>query len=128
MAPEQIDYVNAHGTATRLNDPVETAAIKRVFGSHAYEVPISATKSMTGHCFGGSGAIEALACVMSVYTDTIHPTINYGRPDPDCDLDYVPGVARRRPVHLALNNAFGFGGQNACLVVGKWKGNFTPCA
>jgi beta-ketoacyl-acyl-carrier-protein synthase II len=128
VAPEQIDYVNAHGTATRMNDPVETAAIKRVFGSHAYEVPISATKSMTGHCFGGSGAIETLACVMSVYADTIHPTINCERPDPDCDLDYVPGVARHQPVYLALNNAFGFGGQNACLVVSKWKGNSTPCA
>ncbi len=120
VAPEEIDYINAHGTATRLNDPSETVAIKRVFGQHAYEIPISATKSMTGHCFGGSGAIEALACVMSVYTDTVHPTINLDHPDPECDLDYVPHAARHTPVRLALNNAFGFGGQNACLVIGKY--------
>jgi 3-oxoacyl-[acyl-carrier-protein] synthase II len=121
VTPEAIAYVNAHGTATRMNDPAETIAIKRIFGDHAYQLPISATKSMTGHCFGGSGAIEALASVMTVYTDTIHPTINLDHPDPECDLDYVPHVARHQPVDLALSNAFGFGGQNACLVIGKYR-------
>ena len=121
VRPEDIDYISAHGTATRMNDPSETQAIKRVFGEHAYQIPISAAKSMTGHCFGASGAIETIVCAMSVYTDTIHPTINLEHPDPECDLDYVPGAARRHPVRLALNNAFGFGGQNACVVVGKWQ-------
>jgi 3-oxoacyl-[acyl-carrier-protein] synthase II len=123
VRPDEIDYVNAHATATRMNDPAETKSIKRVFGDHAYKLAISGTKSMTGHCFGASGAIESLACVMAVYSDTIHPTINLEHPDPECDLDYVPGSARHRPVKLALNNAFGFGGQNACLVVGKYQDN-----
>jgi len=119
IAPTEVDYVNAHGTATVLNDAAETRAIKEVFGEHAYRLAISSTKSMIGHCFGGAGAIEALVCVYSVYHDTIHPTINYETPDPDCDLDYVPNTARRQQVNVALSNSFGLGGQNACLVVGK---------
>jgi 3-oxoacyl-[acyl-carrier-protein] synthase II len=120
IKPRDVDYINAHGTATPLGDPAETRAIKQVFGEHAYDVAISSTKSMIGHAFGGAGAIEALACVNAVYTDTIHPTINYEYPDPDCDLDYVPNVARQTPVRVALSNSFGLGGQNACLVVGKY--------
>jgi len=119
VAPTAVDYINAHGTSTPQNDSAETAAIKRVFGEHAYRLAISSSKSMIGHCFGAAGAIEAVAAIMSVYSDTIHPTINYETPDPACDLDYVPNVARRQPVHVALSNSFGFGGQNACLVVGK---------
>lgn len=114
-------YINAHGTSTPLNDAAETAAIKRVFGKHASRLAISSTKSMTGHGFGAAGAIEALATVMTVYTDTVHPTINHEHPDPVCDLDYVPNVARRQPVDVALTNSFGLGGQNACLVIGKHR-------
>jgi 3-oxoacyl-[acyl-carrier-protein] synthase II len=121
VAPTTVDYINAHGTSTPQNDSAETAAIKRVFGEHAYRLAISSTKSMVGHCFGGAGAIEAVAAIMSVCSDTIHPTINYETPDPACDLDYVPNVARQQPVHVALSNSFGFGGQNACLVVGKYR-------
>jgi 3-oxoacyl-[acyl-carrier-protein] synthase II len=121
VAPEQVNYINAHGTSTPQNDTAETTAIKRIFGEHARRVAVSSTKSMIGHCFGGAGAIEALASVMSVYSDTIHPTINYEFPDPTCDLDYVPNVARHQPVHLVLSNSFGFGGQNACLIVGKFR-------
>jgi 3-oxoacyl-[acyl-carrier-protein] synthase II len=120
VSPEQIDYINAHATATPLNDAAETAAIKRVFGDHAYKLAVSSSKSMTGHSFGAAGAIEAMVCIMSVCTDTVHPTINYETPDPACDLDYVPNVARRQRVNIALSNSFGFGGQNACLVVGKY--------
>ena len=119
IGPEDVDHVNAHGTSTPLNDATETAAIKQVFGRHAGQLAINSTKSMTGHGFGAAGAIEALATVMTVYTDTVHPTINYEHPDPACDLDYVPNVARRQRVDVALNNSFGLGGQNACLVIGK---------
>jgi 3-oxoacyl-[acyl-carrier-protein] synthase II len=104
------------------NDIAETAAIKGVFGEHAYRLAVSSTKSMIGHCFGAAGALEALATVMSVYTDVIHPTINLARPDPACDLDYVPNSARRCTVNVALSNSFGLGGQNACLVLGKYTG------
>jgi 3-oxoacyl-[acyl-carrier-protein] synthase II len=121
VAPDEVDYINAHGTATRVNDPSETMAIKRTFGEHAYRVPISSTKSMIGHCFGGAGAIEALACVYSVHQNIIHPTINLETPDPECDLDYVPNEARRTDVSVALSNSFGLGGQNACLVVGEYR-------
>jgi len=122
IEPTQVDYINAHGTATVLNDAAETLAIKKVFGEHAYRLAVSSTKSMIGHAFGGAGAIEALVCVYTVYHDTIHPTINYETPDPDCDLDYVPNEARRARVNVALSNSFGLGGQNACLVIGKYRG------
>jgi len=118
--PDQLVYINAHATATPFNDAAETAAIKRVFGDHAYRLAISSSKSMIGHCFGGAGGIEGIATIFSVYSDTVHPTINYQTPDPACDLDYVPNVARHLQVNLAMSNSFGFGGQNACLVVGKY--------
>ncbi len=121
VAPADIQYINAHGSGTRQNDPAETAAIKLALGEHAYRVPISSTKSMIGHCIGAGGALEAIAAIMSVYTDTIHPTINLARPDPACDLDYVPNTARRCTVNVALNNSFGLGGYNACLVLGKYS-------
>jgi 3-oxoacyl-[acyl-carrier-protein] synthase II len=120
VTPADIRYINAHGSGTVQNDPAETAAIKAAFGEHAYRVPISSTKSMIGHCIGAGGALEAIATVMSVYTDTVHPTINLERPDPACDLDYVPNIARRCTVNVALNNSFGLGGYNACLVLGKY--------
>jgi len=120
VRPEQVDYINAHGASTPLGDAAETRAIKTVFGESAYQIPISATKSMTGHAFGAAGAIEALACVKSIETNTLHPTINYDQPDPDCDLDYVPNHARDHNVKVVLSNSFGLGGQNACLVLGKY--------
>ncbi|MCX8067049.1 MAG: beta-ketoacyl-ACP synthase II [Anaerolineae bacterium] len=119
VCPEDVDYINAHATATPLNDVIETRAIKAVFGPHAYRVPISATKSMTGHAMGGSGGIEAVVCVLTLRDQVIHPTANLEEPDPECDLDYVPGEARRAQVQITLSNSFGFGGQNACLVLGK---------
>jgi 3-oxoacyl-[acyl-carrier-protein] synthase II len=122
LAPEEIEYINAHGTSTPLNDTVETIAIKTVFGDYARRIPISSTKSMIGHLLGGSGAVEAVACVKTITEGIIHPTINYEFPDPDCDLDYVPNVARKKDVKTALSNSFGFGGQNACLVFKKYEG------
>lgn len=116
LEPEQIDYINANGTSTRLNDRGETTAIKLVFGEHAYKVPISSTKSMMGHLMGAAGAIEALISVMTIRSGIIPPTINLERPDPECDLDYVPNVARQRKVEAALSNSFGFGGHNATLI------------
>jgi beta-ketoacyl-acyl-carrier-protein synthase II len=118
---EAIGYINAHGTGTQVNDEMETKAIKRVFGERAYRIPVSSTKSMIGHCMGGSGALEAIACVKTLDEGTIHPTINLETPDPACDLDYVPGQARRVEVHATLSNSFGLGGQNACLVLGAYK-------
>ena len=117
---DEVDYINAHGTSTPLNDAVETVAIKRLFGERAYHIPISSTKSMIGHSLGASGSLEAAACINIVATDKIHPTINYENPDPDCDLDYVPNKAREQQVNVALSNSFGFGGQNACLVFRKF--------
>jgi len=122
LPPNDIDYINAHGTSTPLNDSNETAAIKQLFGDHAYKVPISSTKSMTGHLLGGTGAVEAVACVKTINEGMIHPTINYQTPDPECDLDYVPNTARRKDVKTVLSNGFGFGGQNACLVFRKFEG------
>jgi 3-oxoacyl-[acyl-carrier-protein] synthase II len=116
VTPDDVDYVNAHGTSTPLNDAVETLAIKAVLGERAYRVPISSTKSMVGHGLGASGAIEAVACVKTLQTGIIHPTINYEFPDPQCDLDYVPNQTRTADVRVILKNSFGFGGQNACLV------------
>lgn len=115
-----IDYINAHGTSTPINDASETKAIKAVFGEHAYNVPISSTKSMVGHSLGASGALEAIACISSINDGVLHPTINQDEPDPDCDLDYIPNVAREQEVNVTLSNSFGFGGQNACLVIKKF--------
>ena len=113
---DEVDYINAHGTSTPLNDLTETIAIKRAFGDLAYRIPISSTKSMIGHMLGGGGAVEAVACVKTILDGIIHPTINLETPDPQCDLDYVPNVARRQQVRRVLSNSFGFGGQNACLL------------
>jgi len=121
VSPEEIDYVNAHGTSTLLNDVSETLAIKNTLGERAYQVPISSTKSMVGHALAASGALECVACVKTLQTGLIHPTINYEYPDPDCDLDYVPGQARRADVRVILKNSFGFGGQNACLVLRRFE-------
>ncbi len=122
LQPEDIDYINAHGTSTPLNDKSETAAIKTVFGAHAYKLAVSSTKSMMGHLIGAAGAIEAIACVLTIYNSVIHPTINYHTPDPDCDLDYVPNVARKATVRAALSNGFGFGGHNATVIFKKIAG------
>lgn len=122
VAPNEIDYINAHGPGTQVGDRVETKAIKTVFGEYAYRVPVSSTKSMVGHALGGGGAIEAVACVKTITDGVIHPTINYEVPDPDCDLDYVPNQARRSDVRVTLSNSFGLGGQNACLVLGRFEG------
>lgn len=119
LNPTQVDYINAHGTGTRINDPMETKAIKKVFGQSAYEIPISSTKSMIGHCMGASGTVEAIACVKSMQEGILHPTINFETPDPECDLDYVPNQARPVKIQTALSNSFGLGGQNACLVFGR---------
>jgi len=121
LAPTDIDYINAHGTSTKLNDVTETRAIKAVFGDHAYRVPISASKSMLGHLIGCAGAAEAMVCVMSILNGVIPPTINYEHPDPDCDLDYVPNFARRAEVRTALSNSFGFGGHNSVLIIRKYS-------
>ncbi len=115
---DQIDYISAHATATVQGDVAETHAIKLAFGERAYDIPISAAKSMTGHMSGGSGAFETIACIKMIETGIIHPTINLCEPDPECDLDYVPNIARKSQVRQALKNSFGFGGQNACLVLG----------
>jgi 3-oxoacyl-[acyl-carrier-protein] synthase II len=120
LTPADIDYINAHGTSTTLNDPMETLAIKHVFGERAYQVPISSNKSMLGHLIAAAGVVEAIAAVQTIETGIIPPTINLETPDPACDLDYVPNEARRAPVRFVLSNSFGFGGQNACLVVGRY--------
>src|SRR5574341_211412 len=119
--PAEVDYVNAHGTSTKLNDAAETVAIKRTFGEDAYRIPISSTKSMVGHSFGAAGAIEAVAAVQAIVTGTIHPTANYEFPDPECDLDYVPNKPREADVRVVLKNSFGFGGHNACLVFKRYE-------
>ncbi len=121
ITPYDIDYINAHGTSTPLNDAAETAAIKKIFGDYAYQVPISSTKSMTGHLLGGTGGVEAVVCVKTINEGIIHPTINLETPDPECDLDYVPGKARQAEVRTVLSNGFGFGGQNACLVFRRFE-------
>ena len=123
IGPDEVSYINAHGTSTPKNDMVETLAIKTVFGERAAKVPVSSTKSMIGHALGGAGAVEAVACVETIRSGVIHPTINYEEPDPACDLDYVPNVAREQEVETVLSNSFGFGGQNACLVFRRFDGD-----
>ncbi len=122
MAPEELDYINAHGTSTQLNDASETNAIKTALGAHAYKVPISSTKSMLGHSMGAAGAIEAIVTVLTIRHGVIHPTINYHHPDPACDLDYVPNVSRTAHVRAAISNSFGFGGHNACVAFRQFEG------
>ena len=117
--PERVGYINAHGTSTPLGDAAETRAIKQVFGDHAYELAVSSTKSMTAHCFGAAGAIEAMMCVLAIHHGVLPPTINYENPDPACDLDYVPNAAREAEVDVALSNAMGLGGHNGCVLVGR---------
>lgn len=118
---EEIDYINAHGTSTRLNDKGETLAIKTVLGEHAYNIPISSTKSMSAHMLGGAGTFEVIACLKTMEEGIIPPTINYDTPDPECDLDYTPNHARRAVVNTALSNSFGFGGHNASIIVRSWR-------
>jgi len=122
LKPEEVEYINAHGTSTPLNDKTETLAIKTVFGEHAKKIPVSATKSMTGHLLGAAGSTEAIFTLLSIYEGILPPTINYEEPDPECDLDYVPNVARRHSVKFGMSNAFGFGGTNATLIFRNFEG------
>ncbi len=121
LKPTDVDYINAHGTATQLNDVIETKAIKKTFGDHAYKLIVSSTKSMTGHLLAGAGAIEAMMCIQIIREGIIPPTINLDNPDPECDLDYVPKTAREAKVDIALSNSFGFGGHNACLIIKRYQ-------
>jgi 3-oxoacyl-[acyl-carrier-protein] synthase II len=120
--PDAVDYINAHGTSTALNDAAETRAIKKALGDHAYRTAVSSTKSMTGHMLGAAGAVEAGIAALAVYHGMVPPTINYEHPDEDCDLDYVPNEARQADVRLALSNAFGFGGHNAVIAMRRFEG------
>ena len=122
ISPDEVDYINAHGTSTPANDPSETLAIKKLFGERAYSIPVNSTKSMIGHPMGAAGALEAIVCALTLQHGLVHPTINYETPDPDCDLDYVPNRAREVSVRTTLSNSFGLGGQNACLVLRKFEG------
>lgn len=122
LKPEDIDYLNAHGTSTPLNDKSETAAVKTVFGEAAYDLAISSTKSMHGHLLGAAGALETMICTKAIQNGILPPTINYETPDPECDLDYVPNTARRQPVYRVMSNSFGFGGHNASIILGKYNG------
>jgi len=119
IEPERVGYVNAHGTSTPLGDLAETRALKQVFGDHAYQLAVSSTKSITGHCFGSAGALEAMMCALALRDGVLPPTINYRTPDPECDLDYVPNEARRVEVDVALSNAMGLGGHNGCVLLGR---------
>jgi 3-oxoacyl-[acyl-carrier-protein] synthase II len=122
LHPGDVDYINAHGTSTPPNDRNETAAIKTLFGDRAYRIPVSSTKSMTGHLMGAGGAIEAVATIQAIKTGIVPPTINQEHPDPDCDLDYVPNEAREHEVTVGMSNSFGFGGHNATLVLRRYDG------
>jgi 3-oxoacyl-[acyl-carrier-protein] synthase II len=121
VAPEKIDYINAHGTSTKYGDELETMAIKKVFGEHAYNLCVSSTKSMTGHLLGAAGGVEAIFAVLSIVNGVVPPTVNLDNPDPECDLDYVPHKARQRDVQYAMSNSFGFGGTNACLIFNQYR-------
>jgi 3-oxoacyl-[acyl-carrier-protein] synthase II len=121
LKPEQISYINAHGTSTPLNDKIETAAIRRTFGDYAKKIPVSSTKSMIGHLLGAAAAVELVATVLSIRDGVVHPTINYETPDPECDLDYVPNEKRAVDVRYAMSNSLGFGGHNSAIVVGKFQ-------
>jgi len=123
LRPQDIGYLNAHGTSTQLNDKSETAAIKTVFGEAAYDLAISSTKSMTGHLLGAAGALEVVFCLKALADNLLPPTINYETPDPECDLDYVPNTARPKPIQRAMSNSFGFGGHNACVILGTYAAN-----
>jgi 3-oxoacyl-(acyl-carrier-protein) synthase len=122
ISPEQVDYINAHGTATALNDVTETNVIKSVYGEYAYHIPISASKSMTGHLLGAAGSIEAVITILAMQKGIMPPTINLTNPDPECDLDYVPNEARKKDIKIAVSNSFGFGGHNSVLVFKKYEG------
>ncbi len=122
LPPEAVGYVNAHGTSTSVNDRVETVACKAVFGERAAKVPVSSTKSMMGHLIAAAGVTEMIVCLLAIRDGVLPPTINLENPDPECDLDYVPNVAREAKFDVALNNSFGFGGQNVTLAVGSFKG------
>ena len=122
LNPEEIGYINAHGTSTPLGDKAETAAIKTVFGPHAYKLMVSSTKSQLGHMLGASGGVEFVISVLSLMNQAVPPTINLDNPDPECDLDYVPNTARRRAVRTVMSNTFGFGGVNAVLILKKFGG------
>jgi len=119
VAPEQVGDVNAHGTSTPLGDLAETRALKQVFGKHAYDLAVSSTKSVTAHCFGAAGAVEAMMCARALYHQVLPPTINYRNPDPELDLDYVPNEARKAEIEVALSNAMGLGGHNGCVLLGR---------
>jgi 3-oxoacyl-[acyl-carrier-protein] synthase II len=122
IGPNEIDYINAHGTSTRLNDPIETRAIKTALGNRAYQIPISSTKSMIGHLIGAAGGVEIIATAMTIRDNKVHPTINYENPDPECDLDYVPNEMREIPVKTAMSNSLGFGGFNSVLILRRYEG------
>jgi 3-oxoacyl-[acyl-carrier-protein] synthase II len=122
IRPQDVDYINAHGTSTNLNDKIETAAIKKALGEDvARKVPVSSTKSMTGHCLGAAGGVESVVCALAIKYDLLPPTINYKTPDPECDLDYVPNQARAKKVRYCLSNSLGFGGHNATLAFKKFE-------
>jgi len=121
ISPDQVDHINTHGSSTPLNDVIETRAIKTVFGERAHQIPINSTKSMLGHAMGASGTLEAIACVLAIQHNLIHPTINLENPDPECDLDYIPNQARAHKVDIAMSNSFGLGGQNACIVLKRYQ-------
>ncbi|MGQ9810274.1 MAG: beta-ketoacyl-[acyl-carrier-protein] synthase family protein, partial [bacterium] len=121
MRPEDVTYINAHGTSTPHNDRLETLAIKKVFGDHAYKIPVVSTKSMIGHLLGAAGAVELVTCVLSIRDGIVHPTLNIENPDPDCDLDYCRDHARRMDVRVVMSNSFGFGGHNAAVVIKRFE-------
>jgi 3-oxoacyl-[acyl-carrier-protein] synthase II len=121
ISPSEVDYVNAHGTSTPFNDKIETLAIKRAFGEHAYKLAVSSTKSMTGHLLGAAGGLEGGISALALHQQTIPPTINYETPDPDCDLNYTPNTARKAELNYVLSNSFGFGGTNATLLLKRYQ-------